>query len=93
MKFKYHTIPLSERVEYGERIIEPYREHLSDELLDEIRKIYTDYSFELVLNEALTDEELEDFEAEQKFEIYDEICYLLEKNGFLFYDDEDYEDI
>lgn len=82
MKYKYFTLPLSERKAYCERVIAPYKEQMSDELYGEIKQIYTDYSFDIETEKALTEDEIDTHETIQKFEMYDSILYLLDANGF-----------
>lgn len=81
-----------ERKKYCENLIEPFKDQLSDEALAEIHSIYEDYDLEVNPNEVYTDEELEAMEMEQKFELCDMICYILDKNGFPVYDNEEDED-
>lgn len=74
---------------YCEKIIEPYKEQISDEALAEIRKIYEDYCFDDDPDVVYTNEEPEEIDDRQKLELYDMICWVLHKDGFPVYDDFD----
>lgn len=78
---------LTERKEFCEKIIAPYKTQLSPEALAEIKSIYEDYCFDDDPNVVYTDEELEEIEDVERFELGDMVCYVLDKNGFPVYDD------
>lgn len=80
----------TERQEFCENIIAPYKEQLSEEALAEIKEIYTHYGLGDEPDVVYTDEELEHIKDLQKFELWDMISDVLYENGFPVY--EDYED-
>lgn len=64
-----------QRKDFCDNIIAPYREQLSDKILAELYKICKSYDEDDVLD------------IEQKFEIGDTVCYILDREGFPIYAD------
>ena len=67
----------TERKKFCENIIAPYKDQLSDEILAEIYNVCSNYNYEF--------EEIS--EMEQKFELGEMICWILDDNGFPVYAD------